>query len=168
MNYPSVQNARLALVAMIAVFLTACATTLAPNYDQAVVDGLTSVNQKTMEHFASTSSGTSKRDYEEREKTYNSIIGSIDALAIQAKSRPIPNNKITEKVNEYLLSRGVDILEDEATPSATALEKISEAIVKMRDTDKKQGITAIEVQAFKGLVVIYLDQALTYESFLKR
>lgn len=168
MNYSSIQNARLALVAMIAVFLTACATTLAPNYDQAVVDGLVSVNQKTMELFASTSSGTSKSDYEEREKTYNSIIGSFDALAIQVKSRPIPKNKITEKVNEALRLRGVNVLEDKDAPSATALEKISKTIVKLRDTDKKQGLNAFEVESLKGQAVIYLDQAMTYESFLKR
>lgn len=168
MNYLSFQKARLAFVAMIAVFLTACTTMLAPNYDKAIVDGLVSVNQKTMELFASVSSGTSNSDYKKREDTYNSIIGSIDALAIQAKARPIPKNKITEKVNEYLRSRGVDVLEGEDAPSATALEKISETITKMRDTDKKQGVTVLEVQAFKGQAVIYFDQALTYESFLER
>ena len=168
MNCLSVQNARLAFVGLIIVFLTACATTLAPNYDKAIVDGLVSVSQKTMELFASTSSGTSKSDYGNREKTYNSIIGSIDALAIQAKARPIPKNKTTEKVNEHLRSRGVNVLVGEDAPSATALKKISETVVKMRDTDKKQGITAVEVQAFKGQAVIYFDQALTYESFLER
>lgn len=168
MNYLSVRNTRLAFVAILAVFLSACATTLAPNYDKAIVDGLVSVNQKMMEHFASTSSGTNKSDYDKREKTYNSIIGSIDALAIQAKARPIPKNKITEKVNEILRSRGVEVLEGEDAPSATALEKISETITKMRDTDKKQGVTAFEVKVFKGQVVIYLDQAMTYERFLER
>jgi hypothetical protein len=46
--------------------------------------------------------------------------------------------------------------------------KISETLVKMRDTDKNQGVTATEVQVFKNQVAIYLDQALTYESFLER
>ena len=168
MNYLSVRNARLVFAAMIAVFLTACATTLAPNYDKAIVDGLVSANQKSMELFASTSSGTSNSDYVKREKTYNSLIGSIDALVIQAKARPIPKNKITEKANEYLRSRGIEVLEGEDAPSATALEMISKTITKMRNTDKKQGITAFEVTAFKGQAVIYLDQALTYESFLER
>jgi hypothetical protein len=141
---------------------------MAPNYDKAIVDGLTSTNTKLMELFASTSSGTSKENFEQREKTYNSLIGSLDALTIQAKARPVPKNKITEKVNEYLTSRGVNVLEGDDAPSATALAKISESIVKMRDTDKKQGVTATEVSAFKGQVVIYLDQAITYESFLER
>jgi hypothetical protein len=153
---------------MIAFFLTACNTTLAPSYDKAIVDGLVSVNQKSMEIFASISSGTSNGDYDKREKRYNFLIGSIDALTIQAKARPVPKNKVTEKVNEYLRSRGIEALEGEDAPSAIALEKISKTITKMRDTDKKQGLTAFEVKAFKGQTVIYLDQALTYESFLER
>lgn len=168
MNYLSVRNTRLAFVAIIAIFLSACVTTLAPNYDKAIVDGLVSVNQKMMEHFASTSSGTSNSDYDKREKIYNTIIGNIDALAIQAKARPIPKNKTTEKVNEYLRSRDVEVLDDEDAPSATALKEISETITKMRDTDKKQGVTEFEVKAFKSQAVIYLDQAMTYESFLER
>lgn len=158
----------LALSLAVLLFLTACATTLAPNYDKAIVNGLVSTNTKLMEHFASTSSGTTKETFEKREKTYNNLIGSLDALTIQAKARPIPKNKITKKVNEYLTKRGVQILESEDTPSATALEKISETIVKMRDTDKKQGVTPFEISAFKGQVVIYLDQAITYESFIER
>lgn len=168
MKYLCVLNARLAFAAIMAVFLASCTTMLAPSYDKAIVDGLVSVNQKMMEHFASTSSGTNKSDYATREKTYNSIIGSLDALSIQAKARPVPNESISLEVNEYLRSRGVDVLEGEVAPSATALERISETITKMRDTDKKQGLTAFEVKAFKGQAVIYLDQAMTYESFLER
>lgn len=168
MNYHPLRHTRVVFMAMIAVFLTACTATLAPNYDKAIVDGLVSANQKSMEIFASTSSGTSNGDYDKREKQYNSLIGSIDALAIQAKARPVPKNNVTEKVNKYLHSRGIEALEGEDAPSATALEKISETITKMRDTDKKQGLTAFEVKAFKGQTVIYLDQALTYESFLER
>lgn len=91
-----------------------------------------------MEHFASTSSGTSNSDYDNREKTYNSIIGSIDALAIQAKAHPIPKHKITDKVSEHLSSIGVEVLEGENVPSVTAWEKLSETMTKMRDVDKKR------------------------------
>ena len=168
MKYVSTITARTALMTVLLFFVTACVTTLAPNYDKAIVDGLVSVNERMMEHFAASSSGVSASTYHKREKDYNSIIGTLDALAIQAKVRPIPRNNITEKVNENLRTRGIEIPEDEGVPSATALEKISETITKMRDTDKKQGVTSFEVRAFKGQTVIYLDQALTYESFLER
>ena len=60
------------------------------------------------------------------------------------------------------------IPDDSEIPSATALAEISKTIVKMRDTDQKQGVTGLEVQAFKNQVSVFLDQALTYESFLER
>lgn len=154
--------------ATVMLLLSACITTLAPNYDKAIVDGLVTTNQKLMEFFASTAAGTTKESFAERRKTYNGLIGSMDALVIQAKARPIPKNKITQRVNEVLEKRGIQVLEDDDAPSATALEKISATMVKMRDTDKKQGVTAFEVLAFRGQVVIYLDQAITYESFLER
>jgi hypothetical protein len=156
------------LVGVALLFSTACTTKLAPNYDKAIVDGLTSTNVKLMELFAETSSGTTPGTFDQREKSYNSLIGNLDALTIQAKSRPIPKNRVTEKVNEYLQRREVTVLEGGEAPSAAALGHISETIVKMRDTDKEQGVTFIEVAAFKGQVVIYLDQAMTYEGFLER
>lgn len=158
----------LGMAVSILFLVVACATVLAPNYDKAIDDGLSSSNQKMMELFASTSAGTKKATFGERRDSYNNIIGVLDALAIQARSRPTPNNEITKKVNEALEKRGIDILENEDAPSATAIDKISASIVKMRDTDEKQGLTSIEVKAFKGSVTIYLDQAITYESHLER
>jgi hypothetical protein len=38
----------------------------------------------------------------------------------------------------------------------------------MRDTDSEQGVTAIEVAAFKQQIAISMDQALTYEKALER
>lgn len=159
---------RSALVALSLLLLCACATTLAPTYDKAIADGLVTVNERTMQLFAATSSGTTAASFTSREKTYNEIIGSLDALANQARARPIPKNLVTKKVNEYLSARGVDALEGNDAPSAAALESISKTITKMRDTDKKQGVTPTEVIAFKGQTIIYFDQALTYESFLAR
>jgi len=147
---------------------SACVTQLAPDYDRALVERLNTTNVALMEFFASTSPGVKQTSFAERKKTYDSLIGQLDALTIQARSRPIPENAVTEKVNAALEKRGVQILDDGDTPSATALEKISEAMVKMRDTDLKQGVTPIEVAAFKGLASIYMDQAMTYENYLER
>lgn len=148
--------------------LSACTTQLAPPYDQAIADGLTAVNQQAMTLFASVSSGTTSSTYSQRDSNYNSLIGSLDALVLQAKSRPVPKTSVNEKVKAFLSKRGVNLPEAGDAPSAAAMEQISVTLAKMRDTDKKQGITAFEVAAFKGQVVIYLDQALTYENFLAR
>jgi len=150
------------------LILSGCAVTLAPSYDKALVDGLTSTNTAVMEFFASVSDGTQKDTFSQRKEKYANLVGRLDALELQAKARPVPKNRITEQVNDLLRKRGVANLDDHDAPSATAMAKISETLVKMRDTDQKQGITPTEVQAFKKQVSIYMDQALTYESFLKR
>ncbi len=150
------------------LFLSGCAVTLAPNYDKAIVDGLLATNIALMEHFAATAAGTEKETFVEREQRYNHLIGNLDALAIQTKARPVPSNKVTEKINNSLSERGIQVTDGDEAPSATALDAISKTITKMRDTDRKQGVTAVEVAAFKGQVVIFLDQAITYENFLER
>lgn len=148
--------------------LSACSVTLAPNYDKAIVDGLSAANVKVMEMFAATSSGTDESTFGTREAAYNELIGGLDALVIQISARPMPDGKVLEKVNEALAARKLDALNDGRAPSAYPVEKISATLVKMRDTDKKQGVTSFEVAAFKGQVSIYLDQAITYENFLER
>lgn len=156
------------LVVVWLLCLSACTTQLAPPYDQAIADGLVAVNQEAMTLFASVSSGATHSAYAQRESTYNSLIGSLDALALQAKSRPVPKTSVNEKIKALLGKRGITLPETGDVPSAAALEQISITLAKMRDTDQKQGVTAFEVAAFKGQVVIYLDQALTYENFLAR
>lgn len=158
----------LPLLLILCVGLSACVARLAPNYDKAIADGLVAASQQIMTHFASTSSGTAASSFAQRDATYSSIIGNLDALALQAKSRPTPKSSVGDKVNEYLAKRGITITDTGEVPSAAALEQISITLTKMRDVDKKQGVTAFEVAAFKGQVVIYLDQALTYENFLER
>ncbi len=158
---------RLILIAL-PLFLNGCPITLAPSYDKALVDGLTSTNTAVMQFFASVSGGTRKDTFSLRQEKYSNLIGRFDALEIQAKARPVPKNKATEKIDEMLRKRGVAIPDDDDAPSATAIAEISKTLAKMKDTDKKQGVTAHEVQAFKNQVSVFMDQALTYESFLQR
>jgi hypothetical protein len=162
-------RARLLAVAF-SLFLVGCATQLAPPYDKVVVDGLNGANTATMTFLAATSAGTDKATFSAREAQYNALIGRLEALAIEAGARPMPKNKITDLVNKLLEKRGAQPLadDDETPPSAHAIKRIAETLTKMRDTDRKQGVTAYEVQAFKGQCVVYFDQALTYENFLQR
>jgi hypothetical protein len=148
--------------------LSACTTQLVPGYDKALFDGITQTNIQIMELFASVSFGTDASTFSEREAAYNAIIGRVDALALQSKARPVPDNKITEKVNKFLESRGISALSDGEAPSAASLEEASENLVKMRDKDKSDGLRSGAISAFKNAVVISMDQALTYEAFLER
>jgi hypothetical protein len=156
------------VILLMYLIFNGCAATLAPQYDKAVVEGLTATNTDAMEFFASVCKGTQNDTYDQREAKYARIIGHFDALGIQAKARPLPENKVIDKINDVLSKRGVPIQNDSEIPSATAMGKISLTFAKMRDTDQKQGLTPFEVEAFKRQVSIYMDQALTYESFLER
>lgn len=158
------------LAVSFSLFLAACATQLAPPYDKAVVDGLNAASTATMTFLASASPGTDKATFPAREPEYNALIGRLEALAIEAGARPMPKNKITDLVNRLLEKRGGQPLADdqETPPSAHAIKRIADTLTKMRDTDRKQGVTAYEAQAFKNQCVIYFDQALTYENFLQR
>lgn len=150
------------------VFLTGCATQLAPKYDAALFDGVTNTNVKIMELFASVSAGTRNSTFGEREKSYNSIIGSVDALAQQSKARPIPENSVTDKVNVNFKSRGIDSISGEEAPSASSLEEVSKLLTKMKEVDSKAGLKSKAVASFKNAVIISMDQVITYESFLHR
>lgn len=152
----------------LALLFSGCAAALAPAYDQAILDGLTSANSSAMELFAALSDGTNKDSYPEREAKYNMLIGHFDALELQARSRPDPGDKILQKANNLLVKRGIPLPDSSDMPSAHALNRISKTMAKMKSTDKLQGITLTEVRAFKNQICIYMDQALTYESFLKR
>jgi hypothetical protein len=143
-----------------------CKTLLAPEYDKAIVEAVSSTSEKTMSFLAKVSEGTVNNNFSEREKEYNDLIGAYDALKIKAKARPIPNNIATKKINELLGTRGNALSGN--YPSAFAFEEISKTVKKMKDTDKASGLKPTAVEAFKGQIEIFLDQALTYESFLKR
>jgi hypothetical protein len=159
-----------ASVLSLCLWVLACATQLAPAYDKTIIDGLNTANTEAMTLFASTSGGTTKATFPAREDKYNALVGKLDALAIAAGARPLPKTRVTETINNLLIARGGQgLAEDLSTPpSAHAIQRVSDTVAKMRDTDKTQGVTALEVQAFRGQAVIYLDQAITYENFLQR
>src|SRR5690606_9114405 len=98
---------------------------------------------------------------------YNILTGAFESLDIQARARPDPQNMALDKNNEKMQAKGSSNLTGDY-PSAFAVGKIDETFRKMKETDAQNGIKPLALQAFKGQVQIYLDQALTYESFLKR
>jgi hypothetical protein len=152
--------------------LSSCAVSLAPRYEQEIVDDLSVASNEIFQLTASLSPKASASDYSKRESDYNKVIGRIEALEFQIKARPIPKNKqvesIIHKVNEHLKAKGISTLinVNDISPSATALKNIRENIEKMKEIDQQQGITKTELKVFKGFIELYLDQALTYEKYL--
>ncbi len=149
------------------ILLSGCKATLAPAYDQAIVDRVTQSSELAMRFFAEVEGGTESERFGQRESTYNILIGAFESLKLQAKARPVPENVALEKINELLQAKGSNAVSGEY-PSAFAFEKIAETFRKMKEIDSRQGLKPLALQAFKGQVEIFLDQAITYESFLKR
>jgi hypothetical protein len=151
------------------LLVAGCAIRLAPNYDQTVIDGLTAANIEAMELFAATSGGVSKESFPAREDKYNSLVGALDALRLQSSTRPVPRPVLAQvfspgpKTN--FKREDVAMLD---APSTDSIKLMVNTFTKMRDTDKLQGLTALEVSAFKGQFEISMDQALTYEKALQR
>jgi len=154
------------LILSMALFL-GCQVTLAPAYDQAIVEKATESSELSMRFFASLDEGVDAATFINREAIYNQLIGAFESLKLQAKARPVPSSMALDKINALLEAKGSGgITED--YPSAFAFGEIADTFRKMKTTDRTNGVKPMAIQAFKGQVAIYLDQAITYESFLKR
>ena len=170
---PRLAPSPFSLVAGLLLLFTSCAVSLSPKFDQNIIDELSASSTEAFQLMAAVTEGTSASDFSKREDEYNSVIGSLEALQLQMEARPMPKNKILEKtlgkVNQRLQQRGMQTVPaTDTAPSATAVKHIIENMVKMKATDKRQGVTATELKAFKGNVQLYLDQAVTYESYLNQ
>lgn len=150
----------------------ACTTQLAPAYDQAIVGGLASANQDVQTLFAALGTGVGKETYGTRVESYSHIIGELNALEIQAKSRPIPGSDGLAAANKVLSANGIGQLTNDpqftSYPSARAIHDTSVTISTMRDADRAAGIHGDELKAFQNQASVFLTQAITYENFLKR
>lgn len=154
------------------LLVASCAAQLAPTYDPAIVSGLASANQDVQTLFASLGTEVGKDSYGTRGDTYSHIIGELNALEIQAKSRPIPGSDSLIDANKVLSANGVGQLANDPQftgyPSARAIHDASMAIATMRQADQKAGLRGDELKAFENQASSFLTQAITYENFLKR
>lgn len=155
----------------IVFFFTGCAVSLAPKYEQKIVDDLSASATAVYQLLSAASAGTSKSDFDKRQESYDKVIGKLEALQLQINARPIPKNKtvdkIIDKVNSSLQKKGTTLISvNDTAPSAIAVKNIIANLTTMKETDKAQGVTQGEVKGFKGFIDIYFDQALTYERYL--
>lgn len=143
-----------------------CAS-LAPKFDELVFEELSLSSERTLVFFASIENGTMPYDFIKREETYNQLIGSFEALELKIKTRPVPSNSALKRIDKLLEAKGMTDT-SENYPSAHAMGKIAETLKVMKKSDIKEGLGEITVKTFKNQVLVYLDQALTYENFLNR
>lgn len=158
----------LALIFFSFFVLSGCAVQLAPLYQQSLLEQLSAANQETMELLAATSDGTDAASFALRDVRYQQVVGRLDATALQLAARPVPQNAVSEWLSKLGSSQFKPPPSGPLTPSVKALQRVSTTITTMRAVDKKRGVTALEGKAFRGQVVIYMDQALSYEAALQR
>lgn len=163
-------------VSIIAISLfsySSCTVSLAPRFDQNIVDELSTSSVDVFGLLAEVADGVSKESFDKRSDEYNSVIGRLDALELQIEARPMPENKVLEKimskVNKKLQDKGLaTISATDTAPSATAVKNIMANITQMKAADKHEGLNMLTVKTFRGDIQLYLDQAITYESYLNR
>lgn len=143
-----------------------CAVKLAPDYDKAILDGLTTANQSAMVLFAAAESGP----YSKREAAYDETIGQLAAVQVQIKARgtpappPLLTRLATAADNKSAADKISDALEAPTAGDVVTLIRIMN--VARRDDQNghlKQRLD-FHVEAF----AIQMAQALAYEKALQR
>src|SRR4051812_26135642 len=81
-----------ALFLNILLLATSCAVSLAPRFDQGIIDNLSTTSTEVFQLLSEVSEGTTNADFNKREEEYNQVIGKLEALALQINARPVPDN----------------------------------------------------------------------------
>jgi hypothetical protein len=157
---------RLSVLLLAVAFLLQQCISLAPAFDEKITGSLLDSSTETMIIFSIASEGTDATTFPERSTRYDETIGAMEALKMQVDSRPAPAGKVIDKVSAELIRRGLPDIKE--APTSKALENIIRNLQVMKSTDKSQGLTRTEVSVFKTNVILFLDQALTYERYLER
>jgi hypothetical protein len=143
--------------------LAGCAVKLAPDFDRLLLDGLTKANKDTLVFFSSISGGTKPAGYKARAPTYDTLIGTFEALRAQANARPAPNPGVLRNIG---IGSSVDL--SKIVPTPKALERIIATLNRMKATDQERAMTPGAVKLFKDAYAIAIEQALVYERALER
>lgn len=156
-------------VVIVGLALAGCGIRLAPNFDRTMVDGLAKVNEDAMTLFAVVGSGTTRSTFPRRERTYDELIGKLDALRLQAQIRPNPQAPpgaaLIFSGNASAQQRVSDAM---TAPTPGIIVNMIRSVTMMRETDRKAGLLPIVVPNFKREFEISMEQALTYERALER
>ena len=159
------------LVLFMALLLfSGCAIQLVPDYDQALIEGLSDANTEALTLFAQVENGSTAEEYSEYARDYAVLIGKFGALRQRAQSRYVP--PLAGRLAEKKIIR--DFCASETNPngclnaSPESIGEILSNLRQMRDLHRQRGLEAGAVIAFRNRYDIQIDQALTVENALKR
>ncbi len=154
------------------VLTCGCTTQLAPAYDQSVYDGLVSANKDIQALFVAAGGSATKDTYSTRGPAYDHIISELKAVELQIKARPLPNSEALEETNKVLSKLHVGGVTVDPNfsdyPSARSVDDLVNTVQHMQTSDQTMGLRPNLLSSYKNQATIYLTQAMTYESFLKR
>jgi hypothetical protein len=146
-----------------------CAIKLAPDYDKAIFDGLTKANEDAMKLFASVKSNPSEA-YSHRANAYDSVIGELNAVQVQIKSRSVPTPPTPVLTVAGLLGGSnatQQVPQALDVPTASDVDTLVKIMQRAR-IDDKAGKLSRRIDLAQEAFAIQMAQALTYEKALQR
>lgn len=160
---------RALVTVLIAFALSGCLTQLAPDYDQAIVDSVTSANEEAMTLFATVGVGTKAGDFSKRQGDYDRVIGKLESLRLLVSTRPTPPRHAAAIAAIKRLPGAADIDPGEfLAPTLHFVEHMATIVTEMRDRDRRIGLRSEIVALYKSDFEFEMVNTLTYEKALRR
>ncbi len=158
---------------LVMIMSAGCTTMLAPAYDQSIANELVAENNDIQALLVSVGTEVPASTYPAREPAYDHVIAELNATELQIRARPLPSADALKKTQAVLGRLHLAPLASADPgfsdyPSARSIHDLSDSVTHMRDADKADGLRGGELNAFKNSAKIFLTQAITYETFLKR
>ncbi|HZP20477.1 MAG TPA: hypothetical protein VFB16_09735 [Bauldia sp.] len=157
------------VVLLLSVSLAGCLTQLAPDYDKAIVDAVTSANEAGMKVLAAASAGTSAGTFSHRQADYDTAIGKLESLRLLVATRPTPPRHAAAiaALKKLPGAAGIDPA-DFAAPTVFFVQHMADEITEMRDRDRRIGLRPEIVALYKSQFEFEMVNTLTYEKALQR
>lgn len=149
--------------------LGGCAVKLAPDYDKAIFDGLTKINEDAMKLFASAQSGAAS--FGTRERAYVAVLGELDAVQVQVASRgtPTPPALLTRLLTTIGDQEAKELVNQALIPpTAGSIVSLRNIMANTQRTDRNGRLSRARADFFKEAFATQMAQALTYEKALQR
>lgn len=155
------------------LFLSACAVSLSPDYDQELHQGLNEANKEALILFSALSGGSPKSQFDKNAPQYHKVIGSFGALLTRAKTRPEPAaaQRVASKFGKIPRLNDIcaEVEEGQSCAFVTprSIDEIIQTLSKMRDRHKERGLSQSILMLLVADYEISVEQALTVEAALQ-
>jgi hypothetical protein len=165
----AVSAARVSVVraVLLLAFLGACAVSLAPTYDPALVARLNAANEKTLTLFSAVSDGSPASAFPGFANRYDELIGAFDAARMQAAAREVP--ALSQRALAVVGgTEACPVPDDCVNPTPAILGTVAANLARMRATHAARGLQPDVVDLFKNAHETSMMQALEVENAFSR